>query len=94
MDLKKKFLEECGVDLTDYEYAGKFPSRNKHGVWGNIPRGEGWKRYAEWLESKQKLNIHSVSGALPLLDNILKEEMSAEMRTWLMELRLLIGNDR
>lgn len=31
--------------------------------------------------------------SLSLLDNILKEEMSAEMRTWLMELRLLIGND-
>jgi hypothetical protein len=40
------------------------------------------------------LLLFSVSGALPLLDNILKEEMSAEMRTWLMELRLLIGNDR
>ena len=40
------------------------------------------------------LLLFSVSGSLPLLDNILKEEMSAEMRTWLMELRLLIGNDR
>jgi hypothetical protein len=49
---KKQFLEECGVDLTDYEYAGKFPSKGKDGTWGNIPRGEGWKRYAEWLEQQ------------------------------------------
>ena len=48
-----------------------------------------------WNETEQKqLRQPSVSGALPLLDNILKKEMSAEMRTWLMELRLLIGNDR
>jgi hypothetical protein len=53
MDLKKQFLEECGVDLTDYEYSGTFPSKSKKtGQWGNIPRGEGWKRYSEWLESK------------------------------------------
>lgn len=57
MDLKKEFFKECGVDLTDYEYAGKFPSQNKHGVWGNIPRGEGWKRYSEWLENKLNNNV-------------------------------------
>ena len=48
-----------------------------------------------WNETEQEqLRQPHVSGALPLLDNILKEEMSAEMRTWLMELRMLIGNDR
>ncbi len=51
-DLKKQFLEECNVDLTDFEYVGKFPAMNKAGVWGNIPRGEGYKRYSEW-QAKQ-----------------------------------------
>lgn len=57
MGLQKQFLKECGVDLNDFEYAGKFPSINKHGTWGNIPRGEGWKRYSEWLENKLNNNV-------------------------------------
>jgi hypothetical protein len=52
-----------------------------------------FEQLLSYVNELEQLRQPRVSGALPLLDNILKEEMSAEMRTWLMELRLLIGND-
>ncbi len=63
MDLKKEFLSDCGVDLTDFEYAGKFPRYNtKKGRWGNIPRGLGYKMYAEWLEKRVTSALAPVIG--------------------------------
>ena len=41
----------------------------------------------------EQLRQHFVSGSLAFLGNILEEEMSAEMRTWLMELNIKLAND-
>lgn len=42
----------------------------------------------------EQLRQHFVSGSLAFLGKILDEEMSAEMRTWLMELNIKLANDR
>ena len=42
----------------------------------------------------EQLRQHFVSGSLAFLGKILEEEMSAEMRTWLMELNVKLANDR
>lgn len=51
--LKDEFRIKTGVDVTDHEISGKFPAFNsKLQKWGSISRGEGWKRYAEFLEKR------------------------------------------
>jgi hypothetical protein len=42
----------------------------------------------------EQLRQHFVCGSLAFLGKILEEEMSAEMRTWLMELNIKLANDR
>jgi hypothetical protein len=42
----------------------------------------------------EQLRQHFVSGSLAFLGKILEEEMSAELRTWLMELNVKLANDR
>ena len=52
---REDFLRESGIDVTDFETAGKFPYYNplkKRN--GSIARGQGWRLYAEWLEKKLK----------------------------------------
>lgn len=70
MNLKKEFCKETGIDLTDYEYAGVFPYYKKGGKNSTVSRGEGWKRYAEWLEQRLESGRVDavVSGAK--LDNV------------------------
>ena len=41
----------------------------------------------------EQLRQHFVSGSLAFLGKILEEEMSAELRTWLMELNVKLAND-
>ena len=55
MDYKKQFRKETTIDLEDYEYVGTFPYyNNKKKKWSTVSRGEGWRRYALWLEKKLK----------------------------------------
>ena len=49
--LREQFKQKSGIDLSDTETVGKFPYYNNN-KWGSISRGEGWKRFAEFLESK------------------------------------------
>lgn len=42
----------------------------------------------------EQLRQHFVRGSLAFLCKILEEEMSAEIRTWLMELNVKLANDR
>lgn len=67
--MKKQFLKECGIDLTDYEYVGKFPILKKNGKWGNISRGEGWKRYSDWLEKQNHELKEGVEKAIVLIND-------------------------
>lgn len=51
MNLREQFEKEVGIDLSDTEIAGKFPYF-KNSKWGTIERGQAWKMFAEWLESR------------------------------------------
>ena len=41
----------------------------------------------------EQLRQHFVGGSLAFLGKVLEEEMSAELRTWLMELNVKLAND-
>ena len=60
-DLKVEFLKDCGIDLKDTEVVGKFPYY-KNGNWSSVSRGEGWRRYAEWLECRVESSLGAVIG--------------------------------
>lgn len=50
---RDQFRKETGIDLSDTSTAGKFAYYNtKKQAWTSISRGEGWRRYAEWLETE------------------------------------------
>lgn len=50
-ELKQEFQQHSGIDMTDFEYVGKFP-RFKNGKWGMISRCQAHVMYAQFLEDK------------------------------------------
>lgn len=63
---------------------------------GDLETYENWleRQLISRIERLEQLRQHFVSDSLAFLGKILEEEMSAEMRTWLMELNVKLAYDR